>query len=319
VKQRPNNAPAPGLRPEIAIVLGLFGLVAIAMLVTYSRLPASELYHVSEGGLKGGASRVLVFSNFSAALVCLAVLALVYPALERRVERATALLAGGFCCAVFWPGVVAQADLDARPVNALAGIGVVLTIVLSAAIFARSGLAAARREPGDLARLVVGALIALASIPWMAAELGFFLDGVPVLGWFFQTGHAVHQLPGDPAALPAVHHGHHHGMDGFLLVLSALLLSRGLRLLQAPLVRTLVSVYLALMFCYGMGNILNDVWGEQVVKRGWIEWQVPTVLEPRATGAWGVIVFATVLVWTLSAWWSRRSSAVSWKRSSARA
>jgi hypothetical protein len=140
----------------------------------------------------------------------------------------------------------------------------------------------------------------------MAAELGFFLDGVPYSASSSGRGHAAHQLPGDPAALPAVHHGHHHGMDGLLLVLSALLLSRAVRQLRSRFVRALVAAYLALMFCYGLGNILNDLWGEQIVKRGWTEWQIPTVLEPRATGAWGVIVLATMVVWALSAWWSRR-------------
>jgi hypothetical protein len=312
VRQRPNIATAHGLRAEIAVVLGLFALVAVEIFVTYARLPASELYHVSGSGLTGGASRVLVFSNFPTALVCLPILALLYPTLERWVERATAVLAAGLCCAVFWPGVVAQADLDARPVNALAGIGVVLTIVLAAAVFARNGLARFGREPGDPARIVVGVVLVLASIPWIAADLGFFLDGAPVLDRLFQTGDAGHQLPGDPVALPAVHHGHHHGMDGLLLVLSALLLSRVLRLLQASLARTVVSLYLALMFCYGVANMLNDFWGEQVAKRGWTDWQVPNVLEPRATAAWGVIVLATAVVWTLCAWWCRRDSVELW-------
>jgi len=243
------------------------------------------------------------------ALVCLPILALLYPALRQRAERAIAVVAAGLCCAVFWPGMVAQADLDARLVNALAGIGVLLTIALAVAVWFGHGFTRFEREPGDPARLVVGLVLLLVSIPWMAADLGFFLDDAPVLDRLFQTGDAAHQLPGDPATLPAVHHGHHHGLDGLLLALSALLLSRALRLLRPRLVRIVVSVYLALMFCYGVANIVNDFWGEQVAKRGWTDWRVPSVLEPRATAAWGVIMLATVFVWTVCAWRSRRADA----------
>ena len=101
MSQRLNIAHAPGLRAEIAVVLGLLVLVAVELLVTYARLPASELYHVSGSGLRGGAGRVLVFSNFPGSLICLPILAFLYPALERWVERATAVLAAVLCCAVF--------------------------------------------------------------------------------------------------------------------------------------------------------------------------------------------------------------------------
>ena len=243
-----------GLRAEIAVVLGLLVLVAVELLVTYARLPASELYHVSRSGLRGGLGRVLVFSNFPASAHLLANLGL-------PVSGARAVGGAGDGGARGRPvlrRLLAGHRRAGRPgcktVNALAGIGIALTIALAAAVFARNGLTPFRREPGDAARVVVGLVLVLASIPWMAADLGFFLDGAPVLGRLFQTGHAAHQLPGDPAALPAVHHGHHHGMDGLLLALSALLLSRALRLARTPLVRALVSSYLALMFCLRRGE-----------------------------------------------------------------
>src|SRR5204863_3451278 len=124
----------------------------------------------------------------------------------------------------------------------------------------------------------------------LAADLGFFLNGVPVLSSLYQSGEYRHHVAGLPAFPPAVHHGHHHGMDGILLVLSALLLSRLLREVRAGWLRSALTAYLALMFCYGVGNIANDFWIEQVVKRGWAMWEIPNVLEPRATAAWGVIV-----------------------------
>jgi hypothetical protein len=54
------------------------------------------------------------------------------------------------------------------------------------------------------------------------------------------------------------------------------------------------------MFTYGLGNIANDFWGEQVVRRGWTSWGVPSVLEPRPTWAWFVLVVTAVAVWALS-------------------
>ena len=59
---------------EVALVWAVFLVDAAAILVTYSRLPAHELYHVSGSGLTGGLSRVLVDSNFPVALAAIAIL-----------------------------------------------------------------------------------------------------------------------------------------------------------------------------------------------------------------------------------------------------
>jgi hypothetical protein len=53
------------------------------------------------------------------------------------------------------------------------------------------------------------------------------------------------------------------------------------------------------MFCYGVANIANDLWIEQVFKRGWTTWQIPNVLEPRVTIAWGIIVLGAATLWLL--------------------
>jgi hypothetical protein len=54
------------------------------------------------------------------------------------------------------------------------------------------------------------------------------------------------------------------------------------------------------MFCYGIGNIANDFWLEQVVKRGWTTWEIPNVLTPRITVAWAVIVVAAAVIWAVA-------------------
>ena len=280
------------------MVWSLFAVVSVEILVTYSRLPARELYHVSGSGLVGGASRLLVFWNFPTALVAIAILALLGERLPGRMAKVVAVVGVVLAAAVFWPGVVSQADLDARSVNAVAALGVLIAVGLS--VYAGVSLERpvfATPQRGDLARIGLAAIAVVIGLPWFAADLGFFLSGVPVLGSIFQTGLRVHQLAGLPPFPPAVHHGHHHGMDGVLLVLTALLLSRLLADVGVRWFRLVLAAYFALMICYGVGNIANDFWIEQVVKRGWATWQVPNVLEPRATAAWGVIVLSAVVVW----------------------
>src|SRR4029077_13625354 len=117
---------------EPLLVWLLHGLVAAEIFVTYSRLPASELYHVSGSGLAGGASRVLVFLNFPTALVAIAIVALAYDQLSDRVLRTLGVVAVLLCTPVFWPGVVNQANLDARWVNLPAAVGIALALGLTA-------------------------------------------------------------------------------------------------------------------------------------------------------------------------------------------
>jgi hypothetical protein len=283
-----------GLPLEVAIVWLLVGIVGIEILVTYSRLPPTQLYHVTGTGLEGGASRLLVFANFPVALIALAVLALVRSQLASRGARGVAVASAMLCLPVFWPGVVSQANLDARPVNAAAAVGVLLTVALCTRIAWTDGVSLRPWRRSDRGRVAVAAVLTIASLPWIAADQGFFLNGVAVLGSIFQSGPYLPHAAGLPPFPPAVHHGHHHGMDGLLLVLAALLLSRRVEKIRY------LGAYLALMFCYGIGNIANDFWTEQVFKRHWTTWQIPNVLEPRATVAWGLIVTAAAGIWRLA-------------------
>ena len=265
---------------EPLLVWLLFAVVAIEILVTYSRIPPRGLYHVSGGGLEGGGSRALVFSNYPVALGANAVLGAVAPALNPA-RRALALLAAALCAAVFWPGVVTQADLDARPVNTIAAVGVALAIALSLGRSRPLG-----RAPGDRIRLVAAALTLLAALPWEAADLGLYLPG----DVFMSAQH-----PGG-SPLAAVHHGHHHGMDGTLLVLTVLILSRTLR---RGRVHALLAGYLALLLGYGLGNIVNDGWLEQVAKRGWTTHLFPPVTTPALNWGWAAILAVAALAWAL--------------------
>jgi hypothetical protein len=285
------------------VVWCLFAVVALEILVTYSRIPAQELYHVSHGGLGGGLGRVLVFLNFPLALAAIGVVLVVYGWLEGRVWRGLAALSIVLCAVVAWPGVVDQADLDAKAINAVPAVGAVLALALTTLAMREHGASPLVRA-GARWRVPMAAVGLVVALPWLAADLGFFLDRVPGLGRLFLTGDLRSQ-PGDSTLHPAVHHGHHHGMDGTLLVLTALLLapavSAAVRRLQPVL-----AGYLALMFCYGVGNIANDAWLEQVVKRGWTTWEVPGVTVPRVNGGWGVILLAALIIWLVWRWAASR-------------
>src|SRR2546429_4664275 len=118
--------------PAVAALWAMFGLVAVEIVITYSRVPPARLYAVSGSGIGAGLGRALVFLNFPVALAALPVIALAAERLRRaRLAVAGAVVAAGLCSVVFWPGVVDAYDLDARPMNALAPVGGALAVVLS--------------------------------------------------------------------------------------------------------------------------------------------------------------------------------------------
>lgn len=272
-------------------MLGLLALDAVAVVATYWRFPPSQLYNVHHGGAAGGFGRALVALNFPAALVAVALVGLAWPRLSRSL-RPAALLSVGLCVVVYW--AVDQSNLDAKPLNAVPAAGVLLAVRL---VLVAGVAPAPSRVRGDRVRVALAALLVFFAAPLIAAELGFYLDGVPVLGRLFETSRLTGQ-PGVPGLHHAVHHGQHHGWQGTMLALTALLFSR----LPRP---RLLDPYLALMLAYGIGNLVNDDWLEQVVKRGWTNHQVPSVLVPAANWGWAAVLVGAAAIWGL---WFRQPS-----------
>jgi hypothetical protein len=58
------------------------------------------------------------------------------------------------------------------------------------------------------------------------------------------------------------------------------------------------------MLVYGLTNMANDLWSEQVVKRNWTTWQIPDVLSPKPSAAWAALIACTVVVYY--AFWRER-------------
>ena len=266
----------------------LLAVVAIEILVTYWRIPPGELYHVHEHGAADGASRTLTFLNFPAAMIAIATLVSSYERRPRRRTAAVALAALVLCAFAFVPGVVRESNLDARPINVAAAGGALLAVFLSL-----GRPRAWRRLPGDRLRLAVVVALVLVALPWIAANLGFSFGGVPVLGQIFQTNELRSQ-PGVAGLHPAVHLGHHHGLDGLLLAVSALL---ALRVpIRRPALRVAATAYAALLLPWGVANIVNDAWREQVIKRRWTSTEVPGVLSLHWNWTWAAVVLGAIAV-----------------------
>jgi hypothetical protein len=209
---------------------------------------------------------------------------LAWPRLHGR-PRIAGAAAIALCAVVYF--AVDQGNLDAKWLNAVPALGLALAVGLVLAV----GVPEVRRFRGDRLRIGIAAVTVFFAAPLIAAELGFFLDGVPFLGWFFETGRLTTQ-PGRPGLQHAVHHGQHHGWQATMLTLTALALSR----LPRP---RLLDAYLALMLAYGVGNLVNDDWLEQVVKRGWTNHEMPSVLVPAANWGWAAVLCSAFVVWRL--------------------
>ena len=291
------------LNAHLLFVWALFALNALLIVISYWRLPSSELYHVSERGLAGGLGRALVFANFPTAIIALAMIGLaahrlreVGPGAGIRSRKAIATVAtlGALLCLVTAiPGVVDQADLDARPVNALPALGVAIALGLTLLSLRAPGRFRELPWTGrDRLALAVVAVLAIISLPWILADAGFYVDDIPIVERVLMSK----EIP-EGATLRAVHLGHHHGMDGFLLAVSAFVLGRAVRCDLTSRIASVLRGYLSLMFSYGLLNLLEDAWLEQVVKRGWADRELPDFLVPELSIGWAMIVIGAIAVW----------------------
>lgn len=284
----PPQADRTGLADAL-LVWALFGIVAIEVFATYARTPVQELYRVRTGGLEQGAGRALAFIGYPVGLAALAVIPLTVDRLRQRATTIAAVAALALAAAVLWPGALDESGLEAPPARLLAAVGVALALALTLAAWRTRGSGLLGHEPGDRVRFVVAAALLAIGLPWMAADLGLSLDRVPILKSVYVTDQLALQ-PSRVGLHPAVHDGHHHGMDGVLLVWTALLVSRTLRHLRRARVRVALTIYVAFLLVYGAANAIQDAWLEQIVKRGWSTYELPTMVVPAASAAWLVIV-----------------------------
>ncbi|HET7172487.1 MAG TPA: hypothetical protein VFI18_12685 [Gaiellales bacterium] len=293
----------PGLNEALAAWAAI-GVVAALVWITYARLPAIDFYNVTGTGFWSGASRVLVLLGWPMSIAAVALtavaadrlLASAPPPRMRRVTIAAAVAATVLCATIAGPGVIDEADLDAKPVNALAAVGVVIALLLTLAAARRSGVGRfARDRPGDSAAIVFIAVLLVAGIPWLLANVGVYAGDIPGLDTIFMSKQILPE-PGHPT-LHAVHLGNHEGLDGILLAAIALGLRRVLPELRPTRLRGVLGGYLALMLAYGTLVALNDGWNEQIVKRGWTDVGTPKVLNPAPNPSTALLVAITAVLY----------------------
>lgn len=278
----------------------LYALSLLVVVITYARIAPEDLYHVSNDGLRGGLSRGLVHLNFPVAFVAIAITWLSLAVIRSRNQQHTspwllgAAVAGTlFSLVAVIPGVVDQGDLDAKPINAIPVLGVAIALVLS--VMAMRNPVPSADEPWlwtdriGLALIAVGTFVAL---PLIVADLGFFIDDIPLFNRIF----IAREIPAGEIH-PAVHPGHHHGLDGLLFIVTAVVLARPWRTLPAGPIRTGLSAYLAFMMGYGIANLANDAWYEQLFKRGTTDYEIPSFTRPEITAEWGIVVIGMIVIW----------------------
>jgi hypothetical protein len=282
-----------GGQGEALAVWAVWLLTLLAVVVTYSRIDAAELYNVEGNGLGLGLSRAAVHTNWPFALVAIV---LVLVAMRDLPRRAWWIAGPAIVLCATMPRFVSQSHLNARWENLIPGVGVALALGLAVAAIRRAGPSFQPRLPGDRVRIVLAVVVLALSLPWIAAELGFHLPGAVFMGQeLFRTA--------DGHLEAAVHLGEHHGWHGSLLLLSALVLSR----VQAVgRLRIWLLVGTAALAAYGAVNATQDFWQEQLVKRGTVDWAIPSALYPGLKP----VTLVTVLLAGLAAWLLQREHAI---------
>lgn len=300
----PTGDAKPGLR-EAAAIATLLLVVVLTTFVTYSRIDPGETYHVSVDGIPGGLGRALVDVNYPIALIAIAVAPFAVDRLRAagRPWAAPLGVVAVILCALV-AVAVRQSDLDARPLNALPAIGVGLVVALGVAAYREGGFGTVGASRRDGLRLVLAAMLLVAAIPWLFAELGFYAPD-PFM--------ADEPSPDEP--LRAVHLGSHEGMDGVWCALAALALSRQLARFHAARLARVTAALLSLLLAYGVANAFVDGWNEQLWKRGSVDERFSGLALPSLSWGWAAIVALAVLVFAL---WFGREAGYSSPRSQSR-
>ena len=260
------SARGPSLQ-EVCALWVMWGLVAALVFITYARLPASDFYNVTGSGITGGAARVLVLLGWPISLAAIPLMTVALDRLlgspltsgQRRTVSVAAVGSLVLCATIAWPGVITQSNLDAQWSNTLAAIGVGIAAAITVVAWRRCGLGTRRPlSGGDYAAIALLALMGVASLPWIFANVGVYVGNVPGLSAVFMSKKILPE-PGHPH-LHAVHLGNHEGLDGWLLAATALGVRRALPGMRATRLRTVLACYLALLLGYGVMVAANDFW-----------------------------------------------------------
>ena len=125
-----------GGQGEALLAWAVWTLIGLEIVVTYSRVPASELYNVSHGGIAGGLGRVVVYTNYPVSLVAIALVLIAVDVLPRAAWWAAG---PAIALCALTSSTVDPGDLDVRWINVFPAVGVLIAIVLTYAAVRRAG------------------------------------------------------------------------------------------------------------------------------------------------------------------------------------
>ena len=312
----PATGPVRRVPAEVVVVLAMHVAVAIAVLVAYTKTPPGELINVRRTGLSVGVADAIAYLVFPLGPVTVAVLLIVWAGLGRREAVAGAVVAIALVAVMLLPGVIEAEEVEVAlsPQRVIGAACVLALVVVIADQVRRGGVGGVRPVTRlDWARLVVVVGVLGCSLPWIAADLTLSLDRVPGLSSVFLTDTVIVGDPTLPGAHPAVHDGHHHGWDGALLLLSAVILSRTVRRVPRVAVREALTALLCVLAVYGGANAVQDFWNEQVVKRGTSDFRFPLFTPPWLGAPSLTLLGITVAVYAVVSPWARSRIAVRWR------
>jgi hypothetical protein len=280
-------------RPGLGEAVVLWGLYAVD-LALIAAAPRRRRDPASGVGAPSARRRVAAFvaHPLAPAAVPLGLLAACRAAPDRGGRFGGATLALGMAL----PGV-ARRTLGRRERGVGPALGATAAaLALTAAAIYRAGVGGfAPRRRGDGVRLALGGGLAVAALAWLLADLGVYAGDVLGLRRVFLSRQ---RLP--PGARgPAVHLGHHHGLDGALLAWTGLALSRQVPAVPTRPARDGLGLLLSGMTLYGLARAAEDAWYEQVVKRGWTRRRLPRLVadgRPESPGAWAALLGLSVAV-----------------------
>ena len=125
-----------GGQGEALAVWAVWLLTLLAVVVTYARVDAAELYNVRGSGLGLGLSRAAVHTNWPFALVAIVLVLVAMRDLPRRAWWAAGVAIA--LCATM-PAFVSQSHLNARWGNLVPAVGVALALGLAVVACRRAG------------------------------------------------------------------------------------------------------------------------------------------------------------------------------------
>ncbi|MFW9905431.1 MAG: hypothetical protein ACFFFH_13910 [Candidatus Thorarchaeota archaeon] len=140
-------------------------------------------------------------------------------------------------------------------------------------------------------------LVTFFSLPWIFAQLGFYISDFPILGIIFWARQSTLQEQ-EPKYPNAVHIGTHHGTEGFLIIVFLWITTLWiLPVILDNRVRQSLGVITGFGFGYAIYNAAEDFLTEQIYKRGWMDFRLPSGTTPGLNLQYLTILIIGIIIY----------------------